>query len=224
MSLEARLAVGLAGSQKMTRVGRWMSEAEYKAMLDTGRVQAPHNGAGATHVTVPSNPERFTPATSESTHFVEFDVPTSQLRIHDKTQGWGRVFEPDSFEARFMQKQGLTPPTEMPPALNLKHTASALHVDTDMDFEEAKKALDTKTREIRTESIRVEQSSTERTARIRLERGDLLGEVTIWDSGWATFLLGDANGGFLIIDVSVRFDGDSSYQDTVEVFFKHWAL
>jgi hypothetical protein len=202
-----------------------MSEAEYKAMLDTGRVQAPHNGAGATHVTVPSNPERFTPATSESTHFVEFDVPTSQLRIHDKTQGMGEGLRTRLLRGPLHAEAG-TYATYRNAACSKPqaHCVRPPQVDTDMDFEEAKKALDTKTREIRTESIRVEQSSTERTARIRLERGDLLGEVTIWDSGWATFLLGDANGGSLIIDVSVRFDGDSSYQDTVEVFFKHWAL
>ncbi|OJH41008.1 hypothetical protein [Cystobacter ferrugineus] len=102
-----------------TRVGRWMSEAEYKAMLESGRVQAPLNSAGATHVAVPPNASAFQPP-PKSTHFVEFDVPTEQLRIHDPVKGWGRVFGPGSLEARAAAAKGFAVPTEMPPATNIR--------------------------------------------------------------------------------------------------------
>jgi hypothetical protein len=102
-----------------TRVGRWMSETEYQAMLESGRVQAPFNGAGATHVTVPPNASAFKPP-PQSTRFVEFDVPSEQLRIHDPVNGWGRVFGPASLEARAAAAKGFTVPTEMPPAINIR--------------------------------------------------------------------------------------------------------
>lgn len=101
-----------------------MSQGEADAMAETGRVQAPLNGAGATHVTVPPNPTAFDPPRSSSV-FMEFDVPESQLRVHDTSQGWGRVFGPDSLEARLAARKGLPVPTEMPPATNQTPTASA---------------------------------------------------------------------------------------------------
>lgn len=104
-----------------TRVGRWMSEAEYKAMVESGRVQAPHNGAGATHVTVPPNASAFKPP-PQSARFVEFDVPTAQLRTHDTVNGWGRVFGPGSLEARAAAAKGFAIPTEMPLATNIRVT------------------------------------------------------------------------------------------------------
>ncbi len=88
-------------------------------MLETGQVQASLNGAGATHVTVPPNASAFKPP-PQSTHFVEFGVPTGQLRIHDAGNGWGRVFGPDSLEARAAAAKGLPVPTAMPPATNIR--------------------------------------------------------------------------------------------------------
>src|SRR5262249_27323866 len=122
----APLAAGLvegsapaAAESTTTRVGRWMSEAEYKAMVKTGEVQAPLNGAGATHVTVPPDPSAFKPP-PQSTKFVEFDVPKTQVRVHDPGKGWGRVFGPGSLEARSAAAKGLPVPTAMPPATNIK--------------------------------------------------------------------------------------------------------
>jgi RHS repeat-associated protein len=102
----------------VTRVGRWMSEKETQSMLDTQLVQAPENGATALHVTVPPNPNAFKPP-ARSTKFVEFDVPDSQLRIHDMGNGWGRVFGPGSLEAKVAEAKGLPTPTAMPPATNI---------------------------------------------------------------------------------------------------------
>ncbi|MEK7705918.1 MAG: RHS repeat-associated core domain-containing protein, partial [Myxococcota bacterium] len=118
------LGESLVADAGTVRVGRWMSQAEADAMAATGRVQAPMNGAGAAHVTVPPNPAAFDPPLKSST-FVEFDVPASQLRLHDPTQGWGRVFGPGSLEARLAARKGLPVPSEMPPATNQLPTASA---------------------------------------------------------------------------------------------------
>jgi RHS repeat-associated protein len=116
------LTLGAAGTGGggTTQVGRWMSHAEYDAMVESGQVQAPLNGAGATHVTVPPNPGAFTPP-PQSDIFATFEVPTDQLRIHDVGSGWGRVFGPGSLEARLAAKQGLPVPTEMPPATNIQN-------------------------------------------------------------------------------------------------------
>jgi len=112
-------AAGIEASTSSIRVGRWMSSTEHKEMLSTGRVQAPHNGAGATHVTVPPNPAGFTPPPGSV--FVEFDVPAIQLRINDVGKGWGRVYGPGSLEARLAGKKGLPVPTEMPTATGIRH-------------------------------------------------------------------------------------------------------
>jgi hypothetical protein len=104
-----------------TRVGRWMSPVEHEAMTSTGRVQAPYNGAGATHITVPPNPLAFRPP-PQSTMFVEFNVPNSQLRVHDPNAGWGRVWGRGSLEARLAASKGLTVPSSMPPAFNIQDT------------------------------------------------------------------------------------------------------
>jgi hypothetical protein len=91
-------------------------------MAESGSVQAPLSGAGATHVTVAPNPQAFTPPPSSSA-FVEFSVPASQLRSHDVSRGWGRVFGPGSLEARLAARKGLPVPTEMPTATNQTVTA-----------------------------------------------------------------------------------------------------
>jgi len=113
------LATKTSGAVEVTRVGRWMSEGEYQSMRASGRVQAPLNGAGATHVTVPPDPSSFKPP-PQSARFVEFDVPTAQLRVHDVGKGWGRVFGPGSLEARAAEAKGLPVPTAMPPATNIR--------------------------------------------------------------------------------------------------------
>ena len=101
-----------------TRVGRGMSQAEFDSMQQSGRVQAPFNGSGATHVTVPPAPAGFTPP--RGSIFVECEVPNSQLRVHDPGNGWGRVYGPGSLEARLAAKRGQSVPTEMPEVINIK--------------------------------------------------------------------------------------------------------
>jgi hypothetical protein len=68
---------------------------------------------------VPPNPEAFTPPL-KSTVFAQFDVPNSQLNIHDLGNGWGRVWGPASLEAKLAARKGLPVPVAMPPAINIR--------------------------------------------------------------------------------------------------------
>ena len=77
------------------------------------------NGVSVAPMTFPSNPTAFN-SPSRSTHFVEFNVPSSQLRVHDIGNGWARVFGPGSIEARLATSRGLTAPTKMPPATSIR--------------------------------------------------------------------------------------------------------
>ena len=119
LAIGASVGLEEVGAAATVRVGRWMSSEEHGAMVSTGRVQAPRNGSGATHVTVPADASSFTPP-PESPDFVTFDVPSSQLRIHDVGNGWGRVFGPGSLEARAAAAKGQPVPKSMPAATNIK--------------------------------------------------------------------------------------------------------
>jgi hypothetical protein len=96
-----------------------MSKAEFDAMVESGKVQIPDGPPGVTHVTVPPNADAFVPPPS-STVFAEFDVPADQLRVHDRGQGWGRVFGPDSLEAKRATARGEPPPSGAPAATNIE--------------------------------------------------------------------------------------------------------
>ena len=108
----ARAAAGTA----TTRVGRWMSEAEMKAMQNTGRVLESKN-LGVTSVTSPPSASTWLRQT-EGTLFVEFDVPTAAIRATDGITA--KIFGPSSVLGR----AGLI--TEMPTASNIVQTASKI--------------------------------------------------------------------------------------------------
>jgi hypothetical protein len=59
-----------------TRVGRWMSETEYKAMKATNKMQ---EGAGGQTFTATSGPDSYRRQTKKGNVYVEFDVPTNSL-------------------------------------------------------------------------------------------------------------------------------------------------
>lgn len=113
------LTIAAGAANNTTRVGRWMSEAEHASMVDTNMVQAPFNGSNVSYVTVPPNSAGFIPK-PPSTVFAEFDIPSSQLRIHDPGNGWGRIFGPGTLEARSAASKGLPVPTSMPSATNIQ--------------------------------------------------------------------------------------------------------
>jgi pretoxin HINT domain-containing protein len=100
-----------------TRVGRWMSQAEYEQMVATGRVQPTQAGLEQKSVTVPPDPDSYRAAGPGSV-FVEFHVPTSQLAQGGKT-AWGTVFGPESIFGRLAAKRGISLPAGMPEARNI---------------------------------------------------------------------------------------------------------
>ena len=106
----------IAAETEMTTVGRWMSQTEYEAMVNTGRIQESTLN-GITSVTSPPNVEAWLSQT-EGTHFVQFDVPSSAVRASDGLTA--KIYGPNSI---FGPKLGIT---EMPPATNIIHTATKL--------------------------------------------------------------------------------------------------
>lgn len=94
-----------------TRVGRWMSQAEYEKMVKTGMVQESYSGT--THVANPASIEAF----GIGQIYVEFDVPTSALI--QTNEGWAKILGPNTIEARLAAKKGLPIP-EVPPATNIQ--------------------------------------------------------------------------------------------------------
>jgi hypothetical protein len=102
-------AVAARGAANTVTVGRWMSQAELKAMQTTGRVQESVN-AGVTSVSLPANPAAYGAARAGDV-FVRFDVPRSAIGAADGT--WGKIFGPNSI---FGPIKGIT---EMPPATNI---------------------------------------------------------------------------------------------------------
>ncbi|WP_163786848.1 RHS repeat domain-containing protein [Myxococcus vastator] len=113
------VATDAAKGVDTTRVGRWMSEAEHKAMQSTGKVQ--ESLSGTTHVAHPAAPEAFMSQAKPGSVYVKFDVPTSSVR---PTQaGWAKIVGPQSLEGRLAAKKGLPIP-EMPAATNIEHAAT----------------------------------------------------------------------------------------------------
>lgn len=90
-------------------VGRWMSQAELKAMRATGRVQESYN-SGVTSVTRPPNAGAYRAAPPGDV-FVRFDVPQSAIGAADGV--WAKIFGPNSI---FGRARGVK---EMPPATNI---------------------------------------------------------------------------------------------------------
>lgn len=84
------------------RVGRWMSQAEYKKMLETGKVQM--SAGNMTHVTNPPDPSAFKAAKAGSV-FVEFNVPTNSVVSGGKA-GWGIIPGKGSLYDRYSLKSG----------------------------------------------------------------------------------------------------------------------
>src|SRR5204863_1020538 len=72
-----------------TRVGRWMSKAEFEATKATGRVQESITHSGITSVSRPPNPSAWRPQELGRV-FVEFDVPASAVRAGDAS--WGKIY------------------------------------------------------------------------------------------------------------------------------------
>ena len=106
------------GSTSTTRVGRWMSIDEYKAMQSTGKVQMSPEG-NTTYVANPADPNAFRGAPTGSV-YVEFDVPTSSVKAAGNSM-WGQIPGPGSNLDKYDQiLKGAQPIIEMPDAMNIQ--------------------------------------------------------------------------------------------------------
>jgi len=99
-----------------TRVGRWMSEEEYKKMLATGKVQM--SQADITHMANPADINAFKGAKKGSV-YVEFDVKTKVISPGGN-ENWGIISGPNSIRNRFYKQKGLSTIDEIPDAYNIE--------------------------------------------------------------------------------------------------------
>ncbi|MFJ9710837.1 RHS repeat-associated core domain-containing protein [Streptomyces sp. NPDC101234] len=99
-------------------VGRWMSEDEYQAMSDTGKVQA-GSGGTSTYVAHPANSDAYRKQAAPGSIYAEFDVPCSCLKPAGEP-GWAQIPGPQHpIYAKLNARRGLPPP-EMPSFENLR--------------------------------------------------------------------------------------------------------
>ena len=98
-----------------TRVGRWMSQAEYNKIVKTGVVQESYSGT--THVANPASIDAFGKQAKPGQIYVEFDVPTTSLK--QTNEGWAKILGPNTLEGRLAAKKG-NPIPDMPTATNIK--------------------------------------------------------------------------------------------------------
>ena len=106
---------GSGARTETTRVGRWMSQAEYDKMVKTKVVQESYSGT--THVANPASIDAFGKQAKPGQVYVEFDVPTTSLKQTNK--GWAKILGPNTLEGRLAAKKG-NPIPDMPTATNIK--------------------------------------------------------------------------------------------------------
>lgn len=99
---------------QFTRVGRWMSRAEYEKMKQTGRVQ---NGKGGSTSAATSGPDSFRKQADPGSVYVEYDVPSNSLLTGGQSD-WVRTIGPDAnlMSQAQLAKQG---GEFLPPATNI---------------------------------------------------------------------------------------------------------
>jgi hypothetical protein len=102
------------GGDDVARVGRWMSQAEYDAMVRTGMVQ--RGGGGLTYVVHPADPEAYRSARPGSV-YAEFDVPRSSL-IPGGRPGDFKMSDSSTVFSRLAVSKGGAP-LELPAAKNI---------------------------------------------------------------------------------------------------------
>jgi hypothetical protein len=113
-----KINLGFFGEKvNTTNVGRWMSRAEYDAMIKTGKVQESHTN-GTTYVAKPASADSLAKQSNPGSIYVEFEVPTYSLKATH--EGWARIIGPNTIDARLMDKKGARAPTTMPNATNIK--------------------------------------------------------------------------------------------------------
>lgn len=92
-----------------------MSQAEYDAMVKSGKVQ--ESFSGITHVASPADPEAFGKQAKSGSLYVKFEVPSTALKATN--EGWAKIVGPNLLEGRLAAKKGYSLP-EMPEVENVK--------------------------------------------------------------------------------------------------------
>jgi len=100
---------------QLTRVGRWMSCAEYDAMLVSNMVQ--QSFSGSTHGGRPPDIMAFFRQAKPGSVYIEFDVPSTCLK--QTGRGWAKIIGPHSIEGRLAARKAWTVP-QMPAAANIR--------------------------------------------------------------------------------------------------------
>jgi membrane protein involved in colicin uptake len=113
---KAKLSVGIEKGET-TRVERWMAQAEYDKMVETGKVQMSPIG-NTSYVANPADPNAFRAALKGSL-YVEFDVSSNSI-YNAGNESWGQIAGPGSNIDKFIQYKGFSPIIEMPSATNIQ--------------------------------------------------------------------------------------------------------
>jgi hypothetical protein len=113
---------GASRHMSTLRVGRWMSRAEYDAMVAAGRVQPTAAGLDMKHVTAPPDPDAFRAAPSGSV-FAEFDVVDAQVAPGGHPS-WLILYGANSTLGRLAARRGL-PAAALPRAANVVVTETS---------------------------------------------------------------------------------------------------
>ncbi|WP_461425233.1 TreTu family toxin [Gymnodinialimonas sp.] len=106
----------VVGGPAQTRVGRWMSRAEYDEMLSTGRVV--ESRSGMTHVANPAAASTFRSQAPQGSMYVEFGISTRSLQA--SSTGVSTVITPNSNAAARLTRLGRPIPTRSPIAYNIE--------------------------------------------------------------------------------------------------------
>ena len=87
---------------QLTRIGTWVSEAEYNLMVSTKQLQK--RSGGLTHVLLEGK-ENYTDIAGKM--YVEFNIPANTTIARGSGKGWGIFYEPESTFWKFYNNKGL---------------------------------------------------------------------------------------------------------------------
>ena len=93
-----------------------MSQAEYQAMVSSGRVV--ESTSGMTHVANPASRATFGSQAQTGSVYVEFDISTKTLQ--SSSTGVSTVVTPNSNAAARLERLGRPVPTQAPPVFNME--------------------------------------------------------------------------------------------------------
>lgn len=92
----------LITTTQSSRIGSWMTQAEYDLMVSTSQLQK--RSGGLTHVLLEGK-EHYTDIAGKM--YVEFDIPANTTIARGSGKGWGIFYEPESTFWKFYNNKGL---------------------------------------------------------------------------------------------------------------------